>query len=116
MRVVCRCRKNATMFRNTEQMHKIRIFFIPDPRRTPGGVLRFSSRCLIFAKTKHKQIMKHETSPTDRLFRLLETDRTLPDFPTACRRLRILPGALNEALLRECGISGEELILRQQRE
>jgi hypothetical protein len=60
--------------------------------------------------------MRKPTSPTDRLFRLLETDRTLPDFPAACRRLHILPGALNEALLREYGICGEELILRQQRD
>ena len=60
--------------------------------------------------------MKRKESATSRLFRLLETDRTLSDFPTACRRLHLLPGVLNEALLREYGICGEELILRQQQE
>lgn len=60
--------------------------------------------------------MRRKESATTRLFRLLETDRTLSDFPTACRRLRLLPGSLNEALLREYGIGGEELILRQQLE
>ena len=60
--------------------------------------------------------MKRKQSDLTRLFRLIETDRTLPDFPTACRRLHLLPGALNEALLRRYGIGGEELILRQQPE
>lgn len=57
--------------------------------------------------------MKQKESATARLFRLLETERTLSDFPSTCRRLRILPGELNESLLLELGISGEELILRQ---
>ena len=57
--------------------------------------------------------MKEKESATARLFRLLETERTLSDFPAACRRLRTLPGELNEFLLLEVGISGEELILRQ---
>ena len=60
--------------------------------------------------------MKRKESATNRLFRLLEANRTLSDFPAACRRLHLLPGALNEALLREYGICGEELILRQQQE
>lgn len=60
--------------------------------------------------------MNRKDSSLSRLFRLLETDRTLSDFPAACRRLRLLPGALNEALLRRYGIGGEELILRQQPE
>ena len=60
--------------------------------------------------------MNRKESAVNRLVRLLETDRTLPDFPTACRRLRVLPGALNEALVRRYGIGGEELILRQQQE
>lgn len=46
----------------------------------------------------------------DRLVRLLETDRTLPDFPAACRRLHLLPGPLNETLLRELGLGGEEFL------
>ena len=57
--------------------------------------------------------MKEKESAVTRLFRLLETDRSLSDFPAACRRLRVLPGELNESLLRELGLSGEELILRQ---
>jgi hypothetical protein len=57
--------------------------------------------------------MKRKESSLSRLFRLLETDRALSDFPAVCRRLCVLPGALNEALLRSYGIGGEELILRQ---
>lgn len=57
--------------------------------------------------------MKEKESAVARLFRLLESDRALSDFPAACRRLRVLPGELNESLLRELGLSGEELILRQ---
>lgn len=60
--------------------------------------------------------MNQKESSTTRLFRLLETERTHPDFPAACRRLHVIPGELNEALLRETGICGEELILRQQTE
>jgi hypothetical protein len=60
--------------------------------------------------------MKQKESATDRLFRLLETERALSDFPAVCRRLHVLPGELNEMLLRETGISGEELILRQRAE
>ena len=58
--------------------------------------------------------MKQNESATDRLFRLLETERSLSDFPAVCRRLHIMPGELNEILLLETGISGEELILRQR--
>lgn len=60
--------------------------------------------------------MNRNDSSLSLLFRLLETDRTLADYPAACRRLRLLPGALNEELLRRYGIGGEELILRQQPE
>ena len=58
--------------------------------------------------------MKQQEPVLSRLFRLLETDRTLSDVPAVCRRLHVLPGELNETLLREMGISGEELILRQR--
>lgn len=95
---------------------KIRIFKYSYPLRTPWRVLSISRQCLIFAETKRDFTMKKKESATDRLFRLLETERSLPDLPAACRRLHVLPGALNEALLRESGISAEELILRQQLE
>jgi hypothetical protein len=58
--------------------------------------------------------MKQTESITTRLFRLLETEPAFSDFPAVCRRLHVLPGELNETLLREVGISGEELILRQR--
>lgn len=58
--------------------------------------------------------MKQKETATACLFHLLETDRTLSDFPAVCRRLHVVPGELNETLLRETGISGEELILRQR--
>lgn len=54
--------------------------------------------------------------PMNRLYeqfvRLLEEDPTLPDFPAACGRLHVAPGALNEILLRELGTGGEELLMR----
>ena len=65
-------------------------------------------------KKNRNTVMKQQEPVLSRLFRLLETDRTLSDFPAVCRRLHVLPGELNETLLREMGISGEELILRQR--
>ena len=32
-------------------------------------------------------------SPFDRLVRLMAADPALPDYPSACRRLRVTPGA-----------------------
>ena len=58
--------------------------------------------------------MNRHDSVLTSLFRLLEADRSLSDFPAVCCRLHVLPGELNETLLREVGISGEELILRQR--
>ena len=43
--------------------------------------------------------------------RFVEADRTPFDFPACCRRLRVLPGELNELLLHEFGTCGEELLL-----
>ena len=102
------------MFRKTEQMIKNCIFFASNPLLTPLCRLFFSQRCFIFAENKPQTTMKKKASATDRLFRLLETERTLSDFPAACRRLHVVPGELNESLLREVGISGEEIILRQR--
>ena len=58
--------------------------------------------------------MNRQDSVLTSMFRQLEADRSLSDFPAVCRRLHVLPGELNETLLREVGISGEELILRQR--
>ena len=33
------------------------------------------------------------------------------DFPAICRRLHVVPGVLDEILLRETGLCGEEIIL-----
>ena len=33
------------------------------------------------------------------------------DYPAFCRRLRVVPGVLNEILIRETGLCGEEIIL-----
>lgn len=41
----------------------------------------------------------------------LETTPASLDFPAVCRRLRILPGELDEYLVRELGVCGDELIL-----
>lgn len=43
--------------------------------------------------------------------RFVEADATPFDFPACCRRLRVLPGELNELLLAELGTCGEELLL-----
>ena len=56
--------------------------------------------------------MKNQTANAyAALASLLESDAVPADFPAACRRLRVLPGALNEMILRELGLSGEELIM-----
>jgi hypothetical protein len=33
------------------------------------------------------------------------------DFPAYCRRLHVVPGVLDEILIRETGLCGEEIIL-----
>lgn len=55
--------------------------------------------------------MRPKSNDLDRFLRLAETDPHLPDFPAACRRLHVLPGELNETLLRELGVDGERFIL-----
>jgi len=63
--------------------------------------------------TNIRTAMMNKTETAYReLFRLLESDRIPADFPDACRLLRVLPGALNELILRELGLSGEELLMR----
>ena len=90
-------------------MIKKYIFFTSDPLRTPGFLLFFSQRCFIFAEKQTRTAMKEKESATARLFRLLETERTLSDFPAACRRLHVAPGWLDEWIFELLGVSGEEL-------
>lgn len=52
------------------------------------------------------------TSPFDRLVRLMTAEPVLPDYPSACRRLRVTPGVFSETLLRQTGFCGEELFLQ----
>lgn len=47
--------------------------------------------------------------------RFVEADATPFDFPACCRRLRVLPGELNELLLAELGTCGEELLLEARK-
>ena len=55
--------------------------------------------------------MNDKTEQTLRaLLRLLESDAHPTDFPACCRRLGVVPGPLNEVLLDELGVSGEELV------
>lgn len=51
-------------------------------------------------------------SPFDRLVRLMAAEPALPDFPSACRRLRVTPGIFSEMLLRQTGFCGEELFFQ----
>jgi hypothetical protein len=101
------------MFRLSEQMIKKYIFFASTPLLTPQELLFFSQHRFIFAEQQARTAMKKKESATARLFRFLETERTFSDFPAVCARLHLMPGALNESLLRETGLSGEEIILRQ---
>lgn len=51
-------------------------------------------------------------SPFDRLARLMAAEPALPDFPSACRRLRVTPGIFSEKLALQTGFCGEELFLQ----
>lgn len=56
--------------------------------------------------------MKNKTDQAYRaLASLLESGRAPADFAACCRQLHVLPGALNEKILNELGVSGEELML-----
>ena len=46
------------------------------------------------------------------LARFLENTPVRPDFPAVCRLLRLRPGALDDYLVRELGLCGEELLMR----
>ncbi len=46
------------------------------------------------------------------LARFLEDTPVRPDFPAVCRLLRLRPGALDDYLVRELGLCGEELLMR----
>lgn len=56
--------------------------------------------------------MAYSDSPFDRLVRLMAADPDLPDFPSACRRLRVTPGIFSEMLLRQTGFSGDEIFFQ----
>ncbi|MCR4824083.1 MAG: hypothetical protein K5849_01870 [Bacteroidales bacterium] len=45
-------------------------------------------------------------------FELLESGSAPADFPACCRKLHLLPGPLDECLLRELGLRGEEILLQ----
>lgn len=55
-----------------------------------------------------------KTAETDflTLARFLETSPVRPDFPAVCRLLRLRPGPLDDYLVRELGLCGEELMMR----
>ena len=82
------------------------------PRRTFARVLRISRQCPIFVETKTRKAMTSLDSPFDRLVRLMAADPALPDFPSACRRLRVTPGIFSEMLLRQTGFCGEEIFFQ----
>ncbi|NLZ20272.1 MAG: hypothetical protein GXY24_08475 [Bacteroidales bacterium] len=42
----------------------------------------------------------------------LETTPVRPDYPAVCRQLRIRPGVLDDYLIRELGLCGEELMMQ----
>lgn len=46
------------------------------------------------------------------LARFLENSSVRPDFPAVCRQLRLCPGRLDDYLVRELGLCGEELMMR----
>ena len=56
--------------------------------------------------------MAYFDSPFDRLVRVMTSEPALPDFPSACRRLRVTPGIFSEMLLRQTGFCGEEIFFQ----
>ena len=55
-----------------------------------------------------------KTAETDfrTLARFLEDSPVRPDFPAVCRLLHLRPGRLDDYLVRELGLCGEELMMR----
>ena len=55
-----------------------------------------------------------KTAETDflTLARFLENTPVRPDFPAFCRLLRLRSGPLDDYLVRELGLCGEELLMR----
>ena len=56
--------------------------------------------------------MKNAETDFRTFVRFLENTSVRPDYPTVCRLLHIRPGILDDFLLRELGLCGEELMLQ----
>ena len=80
-----------------------------DPLLTPGIVLDFPALALIFAE-KPKE-MKTIEDDFCTFVRFLENTPVRPDYPAVCRLLHINPGVLDDYLIRELGMCGDELMM-----
>ena len=74
-------------------------------------MLHFCERSRIFAE-KTEIAMKTIETDFRTFVRFLEDTPVRPDFPAVCRQLHICPGALDDYLVRELGLCGEELLLQ----
>ena len=74
-------------------------------------MLHFSGYADNFAQKTTRKMNNAETDFRI-LARFLENTPARPDFPAVCRLLRIRPGALDDYLVRELGLCGEELMMQ----
>ena len=74
--------------------------------------MRFPEYSGNFVSEKPNETMTRQDTRYRDFSRFVEEERTPYDFPACCRSLHVLPGELNELLLRELGACGEDLLLR----
>lgn len=98
------------MFIKNIQKCKKTYFSLPVPPSYPRVFVAESRAEMQFCEKRHDDMNRKTTQAYYTLAWLLETGAAPADFPACCRRLRVLPGALNEMIQCELGLSGEELL------
>ena len=83
---------------------KKQVFLRLYPRHTPWDVLRFPERSCIFVPKNDTRYENGRKDPEG----ILAAARGAA---ACCRRLHVVPGVLDEILIRETGLCGEEIIL-----
>jgi len=101
----------ADVHKKQTNIQKNVIFLTPNPLLTPVVRCVFKNNHPFLRSHQQRNDMK-KPHPLYAAFARLSEDGVRGDFPAFCRRRRVLPGVLNEYLLRELGESGEALMTR----